>query len=126
MEWAGTRGCASNAPKDLSCRNDLFLVDSWDFVWLFGASGCRNLFLQLKPLEGYVFDIDTGRDPATFSSAHQVRDALRISQNRLEDYQLSTLNQKARQLTPVSIKQLTEPEWNAVFDIPLDVDGSHE
>jgi hypothetical protein len=110
-----------------------FLAEMTCSSWTLGIlSGClvprvaENLFLQLKPLEGYVFDRDTGRDPATFSSAHQVRDALRISQNRLEDYQLSTLNQKARQLTPVSIKQLTEPEWNAVFDIPLDVDGSHE
>jgi hypothetical protein len=71
-------------------------------------------------------DEDTLRDPLGFSTAQQVASAATTAQKVLEQYQLSTLQNKARQLTPVSIRQLTEPEWNKVFDILRDGENIHE
>ena len=63
-----------------------------------------------------VEDEDTLRDPLALKSAGEVRWALATCQKILEASQLSTMNQGARQLTPVSILQLTQPEWSRDFE----------
>jgi len=112
----------------------LLLQDVTCSSWTLGVlAGClqpraiENLFLKARPPINDYFDEDTLRDPVTFLDAKGVSGALTICQDVLVKYQLSTLNQKARQLTPVSILQLTRPEWTKDFaDIATGEDGQHE
>ena len=78
----------------------------------------ENLVQQRYPLDEYKSDEDTLRDPVMFLNGRDVGRAIRIAQGNLEHYQLSTMGDKARQLTPVSIQQLTEPDWRKVFETP--------
>jgi hypothetical protein len=82
----------------------------------------ETLFLKRRPLVGYDFQEDTLREPIAFITPQEVQNAVTVSQNVLEEHQLSTMNRRARQLTPVSIRQLTEPEWSKVFE-PAEVGG---
>lgn len=89
--------------------------------WTLGVlQGCllprstENLFLK-RSNKGTDSDDDMLRDPISFISARQVANALVVCQNKLKDYQLSTFGYGARQLTPVSILQLTHPDWSKVF-----------
>lgn len=74
----------------------------------------ENIFLKQKFNVAYLDD-DTLKDPVSFISAREVAKASERCLNILQDYQLSTFGYKARQLTPVSIKQLTQPEWSKEF-----------
>jgi hypothetical protein len=98
--------------------------------WTLGVlQGCllprstENLYLIRNPQTANIDD-DTLRDPVRFINAHQVAQALEMCQKILKGYQLSTFGHKARQLTPVSIKQLTQPEWSK--DFPFDAAGGTE
>lgn len=111
----------------------LLLEDMTCSSWTLGVlQGClqprvtENLFLKAAPQDAGHVDDDTLRDPVSFSSAQQVASAVVKCQAVLEEYQLSTLQHKARQLTPVSIRQLTEPEWNKVFGLPMEGGNAHE
>lgn len=79
--------------------------------------------IYLRQLQQPSVDDDTVRDPIRFINVYQVEQALQKCQKILDDYQLSTFNHKARQLTPVSIKQLTQPDWTN--DFPFDDTGEH-
>jgi hypothetical protein len=106
--------------KEMTCS-------SWTLGILAGCLQPRvteNLILKMHRLPGYTFDEDTLHDPVAFRSAQEVCEAIEICQGILERYQLSTLNHKARQLTPVSILQLTRPEWNVVFRFSTGEEGT--
>ena len=75
-----------------------------------------------KQFRLFHFDDDTDRDPVSFFQISDLIGAINRSQGLLSHYQLSTLNQKARQLTPVNLKLLTEPNWRDVFGAE-DFDG---
>jgi len=96
---------------------------SWTLGVLHGCLQPRvteNLFLRVAPHDVGRVDDDTLQDPVSFSTPQQVASAIAKCQAVLNEYQLSTLQHRARQLTPVSIRQLTEPEWSKVFGPALD------
>ncbi len=100
--------------------------------WTLGVlQGClqpratENLFMLAHSWPAGT-DNDTLEDPVAFSSANQVALAVRKCQEVLEENQLSTLDHKARQLTPVSIRQMTNPEWNKAFDSTEEGGGTDE
>jgi len=103
---------------------------SWTLGILFGCLQSRaveNLFLLAHRLEGYSFDDDTLRDPLQFRDTGKVSSALITCQDHLKRHQLSTMDQSARQITPVSIRQLAKPEWSKDFGGALEDEGSvHE
>jgi hypothetical protein len=68
------------------------------------------------PQEGYTAEDDTLQDPIAFDDIESVKGAITIAQQNLRKYQLSTMGDRARQLTPVSIRQLTQPDWRKVFE----------
>lgn len=89
--------------------------------WTLGVlAGCllprstENLFLKLRG-DVKPVDDDTKWDPIPFNSAGQVEKAIEFCQKELEKYQLLTFGRMARQLTPVSIRQLSRPEWAREF-----------
>jgi len=89
--------------------------------WTMGVlQGCllprvtENQLLRGKWRE-VPLDDDTLHDPPMFFSAAEVNTALRKCQSVLEKYQLSTLDNRARQLIPVNIRQLASPDWSKVF-----------
>lgn len=61
------------------------------------------------------FDDDTENDPVSFVQLEDLMHAFKFCQKELIKYQLSTLNQQARQLTPIDIRLLTDPNWSKVF-----------
>ena len=61
-------------------------------------------------------DDDSLYDPKLFISPSAVRLAIDKCQIELEKHQMSTFNHKARQLTPISIRQLTRPNWSKEFE----------
>lgn len=65
------------------------------------------------------FDDDTEKDPVSFIQISDLLNAIELSQNQLNNFQLSTLNEQARQLTPVDLKLLTEPNWKDIFHTGL-------
>ena len=77
----------------------------------------ENLFLKRNAatLSQWHVDDDTVKDPIIFLDAGDVLDAIKISQKVLVSYQLSTLGQRARQLTPINVMQLTDPDWNKIL-----------
>ena len=91
--------------------------------WTFGVlQGClqpramENLFLRRHlPLDTHLDD-DTIHDPIRLLSAEMVRDAIAVCQSVLVKNQLSTVNHRARQLTPISVRQLSRPDWAKVFE----------
>jgi hypothetical protein len=99
----------------------LLLADMTCSAWTLGIlQSClqprvtENIYLKRRKI-GYPAADDTLHDPFLFFSATDVKSALEKCQKGLTDCQLSTFQHKARQLTPVSILQLTEPEWSKVF-----------
>ncbi len=97
--------------------------------WTMGVlQGCllprvtENQLLRRKHSVGYSDD-DTLQDPPMFLSAADVSAALVKCQSVLKQYQLSTLNHRARQLVPVSVRQLTTPEWSKVFSDEVEPGG---
>lgn len=97
--------------------------------WTMGVlQGCllprvtENQLLLARPLDEHIDD-DTLRDPTMFFSASEVGAALRRCKRVLEEYQLSTFRHRARQLIPVSIRQLAAPEWGKVFSSDTEPGG---
>ncbi len=87
----------------------------------------ENLFLKSVSQVIGNSDDDTLHDPIAFSEATQVVSVIEKCQAVLEKCQLSTLEHRARQLTPVDIKQLTQPEWGKDFaSSAIDEAGIHE
>ena len=101
----------------------LLLADMTCSSWTLGVlQGCllpratENLFLKRQSAAPSGPDDDRLRDPVELLNASDVQRALRVCQEKLREHQLSTLRESARQLTPVSIRQLTEPEWAKDFE----------
>jgi hypothetical protein len=112
-------------PDVLNKMPRLLLAEMTCSTWTLGILGsclwprvAENLFQMRYPVKDYNPDEDTLRDPLCFLSAEGVGSAIKIAQQNLERYQLSTMGERARQLTPVSIRQLTEPDWRRVFEAP--------
>jgi len=84
----------------------------------------ENLYLDALPQIDDYYDIDTLRDPLKLKNAEDVRTALAICQKVLENNQLSTMSHKARQRTPVSILQLTQPQWSKDFENAATEEGA--
>jgi hypothetical protein len=94
---------------------------SWTLGVLAGCLQSRateNIYLRRFPLSDYTFFSDMLHDPLVLINPESVSKALKKCQDELQLQQLSTMNQSARQLTPVSIRQLTEPQWSKDFDFP--------
>ena len=110
----------------------LLLDDMTCSSWTLGIlQGClqpratENLFMiAYSWAEGA--DNDMLEDPPVFKNATHVAQALKTSQVILEENQLSTLNHRARQLTPVNIRQLTKPEWDKTFHLTDEEGGLNE
>jgi len=102
----------------------MLLTDMTCSSWTIGIlEGClqpratENRLLTTRELiQDIPVDNDTIHDPLAFESAAQVVSAINKCQEILVNSQLSTLDHKARQLTPVNITQLTSPEWSKVFE----------
>lgn len=75
----------------------------------------ENLFFQAKPTLGVQLDDDTLHDPIPLRTPEEVCNVLKRCQAILEKNQLSTINHRARQLTPISIRQLSRPNWGKDF-----------
>jgi hypothetical protein len=91
---------------------------SWTLGVLLGCLNSRtteNLVLRRQNKLRFALDDDTLRDPVLFLNASDVERALGICQDKLRMYQLSTIRERARQLTPIRVRQLTEPDWAKVF-----------
>ncbi len=71
----------------------------------------ENIFFSAKPTLAKYLDDDSLHDPLLLLTSNQVCAAIKKCQSVLEKNQLSTINHKARQLTPVSIRQLSHPNW---------------
>jgi len=82
-----------------------------------------KIMLQFAPAAWQPAD-DTAHDPVAFFSAAEVAQALSKCQTVLEGCQLSTLEHRARQLTPMDIQQLTQPDWSAAFPDPTTEDNA--
>ncbi len=109
----------------------ILLTDLTCSSWTLGIlQGClqpratENLFLlSVSPVCG-SFDDDTLHDPMRLRSPSEVVSAIEKCQVVLKAHQLSTLNHRARQLTPIDVGQLTDPEWSrAVRDVSTEEDG---
>jgi hypothetical protein len=75
----------------------------------------ENLSFRIRhSLDEYLND-DSLHDPITLLTAEQVCRAIEKCQALLKENQLSTINHRARQLTPISILQLTTPDWTKAF-----------
>jgi hypothetical protein len=103
----------------------LLLADMICSSWTLGVlQGClypraiENLFLKTATAVSVHSDDDTLHDPLVLVNANEVVSAIAKCQAILEEYQLSTLEHKARQLTPVNIDQLTKPDWSMAFTDP--------
>jgi len=97
--------------KEMTCS-------SWTLGILQGCLQPRameKLFHRSLGRFDYHLADDTLHDPIAFLNPTDVKNAIDKCQSVLEDYQLATLNHKARQLTPISIQQLTQPDWLKTF-----------
>jgi hypothetical protein len=71
----------------------------------------ENLFFQAKPTLAVQLDDDSLHDPIPLRTPEEVCNVIKKCQAILEKNQLSTINHRARQLTPISIRQLSRPNW---------------
>lgn len=82
--------------------------------------------LRLNEVQYELYeDDDTVNDPVSFIQLEHLKFAIHFSQEELVKHQLSTLNQQARQLTPINLRLLTEPNWNKVFPISDESDNGN-
>lgn len=79
------------------------------------ARSLENLFFDLSQRPDIEAEEDRLYDPKVFISPMEVKAAIDKCQSELEKFQISTFNHKARQLTPISIRQLTKPIWSKEF-----------
>lgn len=61
------------------------------------------------------FDDDTTHDPIRLIDTRQLAEVIGVAQRELERNQISTLNHRPRQLTPISLFHLTEVDWKSYF-----------
>jgi hypothetical protein len=71
----------------------------------------ENLFFRAKPSLAVQLDDDSLHDPIPLRTPEEVCNVIKKCQAILERNQLSTINHRARQLTPISIRQLSRPNW---------------
>lgn len=71
----------------------------------------ENLFFRAKPTLAVQLDDDSLHDPIPLRTPEEVCKVIKKCQAVLERNQLSTINHRARQLTPISIRQLSRPNW---------------
>lgn len=71
----------------------------------------ENLFFRAKPTLAVMLDDDSLHDPIPLRTPEEVCNVIKKCQAILERNQLSTINHRARQLTPISIRQLSRPNW---------------
>jgi len=76
----------------------------------------ENLFFKAQHLPDLKIDDDSLHDPLRLRNSNELCTAIAICQTVLRKNQLSTLNHRARQLTPISILQLSQPNWAKVFE----------
>ncbi|NQT55026.1 MAG: hypothetical protein HQ551_02220 [Desulfobacteraceae bacterium] len=96
---------------------DKMTCSSWTLGILQGClmpRAMENIKLKRNP-DLYPLDDDMIHDPIYFLYASDVVNAINIAQNVLSNYHLVTFGGYSRQLTPVSILQLTQPVWKDVF-----------
>ncbi len=84
----------------------------------------ENLFFRVKSSLGEFLDDDSLYDPIQFVTAEQVCKAIEKCKAILVENQLSTINHRARQLTPISIRLLSKPNWTKVFGDLQDEGGA--
>lgn len=75
----------------------------------------ENLFFRIRIILGESLNDDSLHDPIPLLTAEEVCRAIEKCKALLEENQLSTINHRARQLTPISILQLTNPDWTKAF-----------
>jgi hypothetical protein len=117
--------CAWNGPghRDvLSMLPRLLLQGMTCSSWTLGilqaclqSRAMENLFFQAKPTLAVQLDDDSMHDPIRLRTPEEVRNVITKCQAILERNQLSTINHRARQLTPISIRQLSRPNWTKDF-----------
>lgn len=86
----------------------------------------ENLFFRVKKHLGEFLDDDSLNDPIQFVTVEQVCRAIEKCKATLVDNQLSTINHRARQLTPISIRLLSKPNWTKTFGDMQDIGEANE
>lgn len=82
----------------------------------------ENSFILMFDDDYSIKDDDMLYDPLEIKSLDHAKNVIVKCQKVLEDNQISTFNHRARQLIPVSIKQLSNPNWKN--DFPLGKDNN--
>ena len=113
--------CVWNGPghRDvLSMLPRLLLQEMTCSSWTLGimqaclqSRAMENLFFRAKPSLAVQLDDDSLHDPIPLRTPEEVRNVIKKCQAILEKNQLSTIHHRARQLTPISIRQLSRPNW---------------
>ena len=86
----------------------------------------ENLFIRNQHQLGANIDDDSLHDPIPLLTAERVCWAIEKCKAVLEQYRLSTINHRARQLTPISIQQLSWPDWAKAFGSMQEGGGDDE
>jgi len=92
---------------------------SWTLALLQGCLQPRameNLFFKRHSLGSRFIHDDSIHDPIRLLTVNEVCLVIEKSQNVLVENQLSTLDHRARQLTPINIRQLSNSDWSKVFE----------
>lgn len=128
--------CVWNGPghRDvLSLLPQLLLQGMTCSSWTLGimqaclqSRAMENLFFQAKPTLAVQLDNDSLHDPIRLRTPKEVCNVIEKCQAILERNQLSTINHRARQLTPISIRQLSRPNWIKDFGTAPVGDGFDE
>ncbi len=113
--------CAWNGPghrEVLSMLPRLLLQGMTCSSWTLGimqaclqSRAMENLFFQAKTTLAVHLDEDSLHDPIALRTPEEVCRVIEKCQSVLQRNQLSTINHRARQLTPISIRQLSRPNW---------------
>lgn len=85
----------------------------------------ENLFFLRHALGVYIHD-DSLHDPINLSTVNEVFLVIKKSQAVLVDNQLSTLDHRARQLTPINIRQLSKWDWSKAVENVQEENGEDE
>jgi hypothetical protein len=119
--------CAWNGPGHADVLNmlpRLLLKEVTCSSWTLGvmqaclqSRAMENLFFLANPALAMHQDDDALHDPLVLRTSEEVCEAIEMCQAALEKNQLSTINHRARQLTPISIRQLSHPNWTKEFDV---------
>jgi hypothetical protein len=128
--------CVWNGPghKDvLSMLPRLLLQGMTCSSWTLGimqaclqSRAMENSFLRRKPSLAVQLDNDSLHDPIPLHTPQEVCNAINKCQSVLKEYRLSTIDHRARQLTPISIRQLSRPDWVKDFGVSPEGGGLDE